>query len=51
MTIHDKYQLVRSQVDDLAGKEGRSVRLVAVSKTKSVKEIQEAYDAGARVFG
>ncbi len=27
------------------------VELVAVSKTKSVEEIQEAYDAGQRVFG
>jgi len=27
------------------------VRLVAVSKTKSVEEIKEAYDAGQRHFG
>ena len=27
------------------------VRLVAVSKTKTVQEIQEAYDAGQRHFG
>lgn len=28
-----------------------SVTLVAISKTKSVDEIQEAYDAGQRIFG
>lgn len=27
------------------------VRLVAVSKTKTVQEIKEAYDAGQRHFG
>ena len=27
------------------------VRLVAVSKTKPVEAVQEAYDAGQRVFG
>lgn len=27
------------------------MRLVAVSKTKSVEEIKEAYDAGQRHFG
>ena len=27
------------------------VRLVAVSKTKSVEEIRQAYDAGQRHFG
>lgn len=29
----------------------RPVRLVAVSKTKSVEEIRQAYDAGQRHFG
>jgi uncharacterized pyridoxal phosphate-containing UPF0001 family protein len=27
------------------------VRLVAVSKTKPVSDVREAYDAGQRVFG
>lgn len=29
----------------------RDVRLVAVSKTKTVEEIKQAYDAGIRHFG
>lgn len=29
----------------------RAVQLVAVSKTKTVEEIKEAYDAGQRHFG
>ena len=29
----------------------RPVRLVAVSKTKTVEEIKQAYDAGMRHFG
>ena len=28
-----------------------SVTLVAVSKTKPVSDLQEAYDAGQRIFG
>ena len=28
-----------------------NVHLVAVSKTKSIEEIQQAYDAGQRIFG
>ena len=27
------------------------VRLIAVSKTKPVEDLQEAYDAGQRLFG
>ena len=30
---------------------GKSCRLVAVSKTKPVEDLQEAYDAGQRIFG
>ena len=32
-------------------KSPKPVRLVAVSKTKTVAEIKEAYDAGIRHFG
>lgn len=51
MTIKDKYELVHRQVEEAGQKQGRKVRLVAVSKTKTVKELQEAYNSGARVFG
>ena len=34
-----------------AGRDPKEVTLVAVSKTKPVEMLQEAYDAGARVFG
>jgi uncharacterized pyridoxal phosphate-containing UPF0001 family protein len=51
MTIPDKYTDIHRQVQEAAGKQNRKVRLVAVSKTKTIKEIEEAYNAGARVFG
>ena len=34
-----------------AGRNREDVTLIAVSKTKPVSMLQEAYDAGARVFG
>ena len=34
-----------------AGRADRLPRLVAVSKTKPVEAVQEAYDAGHRAFG
>jgi len=42
--IGDKIASIKGQLPD-------SVRLVAVSKTKPVELIQEAYDAGQRIFG
>jgi len=42
--IGDKIASIKGQLPD-------SVRLVAVSKTKPVEMIQEAYDAGQRIFG
>ena len=33
------------------GRDPKEVTLIAVSKTKPVSMLQEAYDAGARVFG
>ena len=37
--------------DDTAGRSPQEVTLIAVSKTKPVEMLKEAYDAGARVFG
>jgi pyridoxal phosphate enzyme (YggS family) len=44
MSIRENLQKLRREIPD-------GVKLVAVSKTKSVKEIMEAYDAGQKVFG
>ncbi|ALM07280.1 alanine racemase [Sediminicola sp. YIK13] len=44
MTIKDNLQEILTSIP-------KSVTLVAVSKTKPEKDIQEAYDAGQRVFG
>lgn len=46
MSIATNLLAVKKEVE-----EGGGVKLIAVSKTKSVAEIQEAYDAGQRVFG
>jgi len=46
--------IIRSKVKDVtaaAGREKRPPRLVAVSKTKPVELLREAYDAGQRDFG
>ena len=45
---------VRKNIENacrLSGRDPREVTLVAVSKTKPVPMLMEAYDAGARVFG
>ncbi len=44
MSIADKLNALRSAIP-------ATVQLVAVSKTKPVKSIQEAYNAGQRIFG
>ena len=36
---------------DRAGRNREDVTLIAVSKTKPVQMLQEAYDLGVRVFG
>ena len=41
--------LIKSKI--LSVSDHQSVRLVAVSKTKSLQEILIAYDAGQRIFG
>jgi len=42
--IGDKIKSIKGQLPD-------SVRLVAVSKTKPIEMIQEAYDSGQKIFG
>lgn len=43
--LTDKYHKLKQELD------AKGITLVAVSKTKSVAEIQEAYNAGQRDFG
>ena len=52
--LADNLKQVQNNIADAcrkAGREPEEVTLVAVSKTKPVEMLQEAYDAGARVFG
>lgn len=52
--LAEKLAFVKENINSSCQKAGRSneeVTLIAVSKTKPVKMLQEAYDAGARVFG
>lgn len=45
MSIADNIRNLKNETDSI------NVTLIAVSKTKPVEEIQEAYDAGQRLFG
>jgi pyridoxal phosphate enzyme (YggS family) len=45
MSIADNIKSLKNETDKI------KVQLVAVSKTKPIEEIKEAYDAGQRVFG
>lgn len=45
MSITDKIKAYRNEI------ESENVRLVAVSKTKPIEDLEEAYQAGQRVFG
>src|SRR5258708_18482768 len=45
MSIADNIKSLKNETDTI------NVKLIAVSKTKSVEEIKEAYDAGQRLFG
>ncbi|MGZ3821358.1 MAG: YggS family pyridoxal phosphate-dependent enzyme [Mucilaginibacter sp.] len=45
MSIADNIKSLKNETETL------NVKLIAVSKTKSVEEIKEAYDAGQRLFG
>ena len=50
----DKLNLVKKNIEDacnIAGRSPEEVTLIAVSKTKPIEMLKEAYDAGARVFG
>ena len=52
--LADKLNLVKKNIEeacDTAGRSPQQVTLIAVSKTKPVEMLKEAYDAGARVFG
>lgn len=43
--------MIQKNLQDIKGKLPKHVTLVAVSKTKPVEAIQEAYQAGQRIFG
>lgn len=47
--VGTNYNAVLERVQKAAGE--RSVRLVAVSKTKPLELLQQAYDSGCRIFG
>ena len=54
MTIREHLQEIRIQMEEScrkAGRDPKEVTLIAVSKTKPVDMLQEAYQAGARQFG
>ena len=53
-TIRDHLNEVRENIQKACEKAGRSpqeVTLIAVSKTKPLFMLEEAYEAGARFFG
>lgn len=43
--------MIKENLEKIKGTLPESVTLVAVSKTKPVSDLQEAYDAGQRIFG
>lgn len=52
--ITENLEQVRKNIDEacrMAGRDSKEVTLIAVSKTKPVSMLKEAYDAGARCFG
>ena len=51
--LHVPWEQVRERIAQASRLQGGQspVRLVAVSKTKPVEDLQAAYDAGQRVFG
>lgn len=52
--LKDQLQEVEKRIQaacDRAGRKREEVTLIAVSKTKSVETLQEAYDLGVRIFG
>jgi PLP dependent protein len=54
MSISDNLRSIRARIGSAAAKVGRNpeeITLIAISKNQSVEKIQEAYDAGIRIFG
>lgn len=54
MGIAENLKKVLDRIRDACASSGRpreSVRLVAVSKTRTAEEVREAYEAGQRIFG
>lgn len=52
--IRENMELVQKRIEEACGRAGRAaeeVTLIAVSKTKPVSDLEEAYRAGARDFG
>ena len=52
--ITENLEQVRKNIDEacrMTGRDPKEVTLIAVSKTKPVSMLKEAYDAGARCFG
>ena len=52
--VAENLEQVRKNIDEacrMAGRDPKEVTLIAVSKTKPVSMLKEAYDAGARCFG
>ena len=52
--IRDNLETVKANIEAACARSGRDskeVTLVAVSKTKPVEMLQEAYDLGCRDFG
>ena len=49
LMISDNLKQVNSRIDSIQS--DQNVQLIAVSKTRSVSEIQEAFDAGQKHFG
>lgn len=53
-SIQDNIQMIKSQIDEaarIAGRNSGDIDLVAVSKTKPLEMLLEAYDAGQTLFG
>ncbi len=54
MSIEKKLSILKAEINELLIKEGRlkdSVEILAVSKTKPIEMLQEAYRSGQRLFG
>ena len=43
--------MIKENIQEFKSKIPENVTLVAVSKTKPIEDLQEAYDAGQRILG